>query len=211
MPLPESTNDGETAAPDSIGGEDLLRLSTVDISHKPSPHSLGNRCLRALWHLVYLLLFRTSPRPLHAWRRWLLRLFGAKLGKNTKVFSSVKIWAPWQLHMQDHSTLAPDVDCYCVAPVFVGTHSTVSQYSYLCTASHDFEHPNMMLVSSPISIGDRVWIAADVFVGPGVSVGDNTVVGARSSVFADLPASKVCVGNPARPIRDRVVRMEEGP
>ncbi|KPK65941.1 MAG: hypothetical protein AMK73_01475 [Planctomycetes bacterium SM23_32] len=180
----------------------------IDISHKPSPHGLSNRLARVLWGIAYVLLFRPSPRPAHAWRRLLLKAFGAKLGRKAKVFSSARVWAPWNLTMGEHSTIAPYVDCYCVAPVEVGAHTTVSQYCYLCTASHDFNHPNMLLTSAPIRIGSQVWLCADVFVGPGVEIGDGSVVGARSSVFDDLPAWRVCFGTPARPVRERLVRAE---
>lgn len=178
----------------------------IDISHKPSPFPLGNRAGRALWGLVYLLLFRPSPRPLHAWRRWLLRLFGARLGKGAKVFSSAKVYAPWNLAMGAHSTLAPHVDCYCAGPIRIGEHTTISQYSYLCAASHDFEHPNMPLVVGAITIGAQVWIAADVFVGPDTMIGDGAVVGARSTVLGDLPPWMLCAGTPAKPVRERAVK-----
>lgn len=184
----------------------MKRQTHIDISYKPSPHSFFNRVFRVLWGIVYLLFFRISPRPFHAWRRFILRLFGADLGKNTKVHSSVKIWAPWNLTMRDHSTLAPDVDCYCAAPITIGSHTTVSQYSFLCAATHDFEHPNMLLTTAPITIGDQVWICADVFVAPGVIIDEGVVVGARSSVFTNLPCWTVCVGSPAKPIRDRRIR-----
>ena len=130
-------------------------------------------------------------------------------GKNAKVFSTVKIWAPWNLTMGDYSTIAPDVDCYCAAPITIGSHTTVSQYSFLCAASHDFEHPNMLLTTAPIAIGDQVWVCADVFVAPGISIADGVVVGARSSVFHDLPPWMVCAGSPARPMRERKVREKE--
>ena len=108
--------------------------------------------------------------------------------------------------MGDHSTIAPDVDCYCAGPISIGSHSTVSQYSYLCGASHDFEMSNMPLEVGKIVIGPQVWIAADVFVGPNVEIGEGTVVGARSSVMRSLPGWKLCVGTPARPIRDRKLK-----
>ena len=105
--------------------------------------------------------------------------------------------------MGDHSTLADNVDCYCVDKIKIGSFSTVSQYTYLCTASHDYtdpsilEKPQMPLVTSPITIGDRVWITADVFVAPGVTIADGAVVLARSSVFHDIPSWTVVAGNPA--------------
>jgi putative colanic acid biosynthesis acetyltransferase WcaF len=111
--------------------------------------------------------------------------------------------------MQEHACIADDVDVYSVAPITVGAHSTVSQYGYLCAATHDFEDTGHPLVTAPITIGRRCWLAADVFVGPGVSIGDGTVVGARSSVFRDLPAWVVASGSPAETRRDRRLGPED--
>lgn len=111
--------------------------------------------------------------------------------------------------MGDHSFISHHVDCYCVARIELGAHVTVSQYSFLCAATHDESDPHMRLIAAPIVIGDQAWICADVFVGPGVTIGTGTVVGARSSAFKDLPDWKICFGTPARPIRDRHV-MESG-
>jgi len=107
--------------------------------------------------------------------------------------------------MGDHSCLSHYVDCYCVDRVRIGAHATVSQYSYLCTATHDESDPHMRLLTAPITIEDQAWVCADVFVGPGVTIGQGAVVGARSSVFRDLPAWKVCYGTPAHDVRDRIV------
>lgn len=172
----------------------------------PSPHSFRHRLARTVWGVVQATVFRWSPRPLFAWRRFLLSRFGARLDPRARVYPRVKIWAPWNLEMEAFATLADDVDCYCVDRIRIGRRATVSQYSYLCGATHDFEQTSRPLVPMPITIGPRAWIAADVFVGPGVTIGEGTVVGARSSVFTDLPAWKVCVGSPARPIRDVVLK-----
>jgi len=154
-----------------------------------------------------LLLFRPSPRPLHAWRRFLLRTFGAKVERGVRVYPGARIWAPWNLTLREYAVLGPDVNCYCVAPIEIGAQTTVSQYCYLCAATHDFEAPDFKLVARPITIKDQVWLCADVFVGPGVTIAQGVVVGARSSVFTDLPAWKVCHGSPAKPRRERVVRV----
>ncbi|MET4605083.1 putative colanic acid biosynthesis acetyltransferase WcaF [Bradyrhizobium sp. JR4.1] len=183
----------------------LSEQSRIDISYKPSPYSRKNQIGRVLWGVTYALLFRPSPRPLHSWRRMLLRLFGAQLGRNAKVFSSAKIWAPWNLELGDYSTIAPEVDCYSAGKISIGSNTTVSQYSYLCAASHDHNKAKMPLYTAPITIGSQVWICADVFVGPGVSIGEGTVVGARSSVFRDLPPWSICVGSPATVRGPRVV------
>jgi putative colanic acid biosynthesis acetyltransferase WcaF len=175
----------------------------------PSPHPIGNRVTRALWAIVYVLLFRPSPRFMHGWRNLLLRLFGAKLHPTARIYAKARIWLPANLIMHRNSCVSDDVDVYCVAPVTIGEYSTVSQYGYLCAASHDFEDVRHPLTTAPITIGRRCWLAADVFVAPGVTIADGAVVGARSSVFADLPAWTVCAGAPAKPIRPRAIGPKE--
>lgn len=177
--------------------------------HRLCQISLGNKLARSVWQVVWLFLYRPTPRLLHPWRCLLLRLFGAKLGKAVHPYPSARIWAPWNLEMGDHACLSEGVDCYCVAKIRIGAHSTISQYSFLCTASHDHSKASMPLVAAPIHIGERVWITADVFVGPGVTIGDGAVVTARSSVFSDLPPWMVARGNPAVPVKPR--RFQEQP
>lgn len=172
---------------------------------QPVTLSLSNKVLRLLWRTVWLALYRPTPRLLHPWRCFLLRLFGAKLGKGVHPYPTANIWAPWNLEMGDHSCLSEWVDCYSVDKVRIGPRSTISQYSFLCTASHDHSQASMPLVTSPITIGERVWVTADVFVGPGVTIGDGAVVNARSTVTRDLPAWMIASGNPAVPVRPRVL------
>jgi putative colanic acid biosynthesis acetyltransferase WcaF len=180
-----------------------IRVSREDC---PSPHSKANKLGRVLWAIVWALLFRPSPIIMLGWRRMLLRLFGARIGKGAKIMPSTKIWAPWNLTMSEEACLSHNVDCYCVAPVSIGAHATVSQYSFLCTATHDVQDPHMRLVTAPIVIGDGAWVAADVFVAPGITIEEGAVVGVRSSVFKDMPAWTICAGQPCRPIRKRELR-----
>ena len=133
----------------------------------------------------------------------LLRLFGATIGKDAHPYPSAQIWAPWNLEMGNDSCLGDHTDCYSVDKITIGPHSTVSQYSFLCTASHDYQDPSLPLVTAPIMIGAHAWIAADVFVGPGVAIGDGAVIGARSSVFRNIEPWTVVAGNPARVIKKR--------
>lgn len=169
----------------------------------PSPHSLGNRLLRFVWSVVWLFLFRPSPVCLRGWRRFLLRVFGARIGDGAYIHPSARIWAPWHLSMGKSAVLSHSVDCYCVASVTLEDYAIVSQYSFLCTASHDYTDECRPVTASPITIEARAWLCADIFVGPGVTVGHDAVVGARSSVFRDVPPWAVAVGSPARRIRDR--------
>ena len=164
-----------------------------------------NRMARALWNVTWLLLYRPSPWFCVAWRRALLRLFGAVVEEGAHPYPRCRIWAPWNLTMGKYSCLANDVDCYSVAPVKLGAHVTVSQYAFLCTATHDYEDPEFRLITRPIEIGDYAWIGARAFLAPGVSVGEGAVVGATASVFHDVPKWTVVGGNPAKVLKQRVM------
>jgi putative colanic acid biosynthesis acetyltransferase WcaF len=165
--------------------------------------SLGNKVGRMLWSIVYALFYRPTPRLMHGWRRLLLRLFGAQVGAGAHPYPRARIWAPWNLVMAPRSCLADDVDCYCVARVTLGEDVTVSQYSFLCTASHDPDLPGMPLVAAPITIGRKAWVGADVFVAPGVTIADGAVIGARSTVLQSVGQAEIVGGAPARYIRRR--------
>ncbi len=185
-------------------------LSHLDLSFR-------NRLLRVVWEGIRVLIFRPTPRPFHQWRCIVLRLFGAKIEGPCYVYPSARVWAPWNLELGRHATLADNVDCYSVEKIRVGAYSTVSQYSFLCSASHDYRDPailsgpQMPLVAAPITIGDRVWITADVFIGPGVTVNDGAVVLARSTVTKDVPAWTVMAGNPAKIQGPRELRSLSDP
>jgi len=165
--------------------------------------SLGNKLARGLWVAVWVLLFRPSPRIWHGWRRMLLRLFGARIGRKAMISPSCRVWAPWNLRMGDRGNVGPHVDLYCVATITVGEDAIVSQYSYLCATSHDYRRRPMPLLVAPITIGRNAWVCADVFVGMGVTVGEGAVVGARSSVFRDVPPWTIVAGYPVRVIGKR--------
>ena len=164
-------------------------------SLQPTRLTWQNKLLRVLWNLVRGSIYRYSPTVLHGWRCFLLRSFGARIERRAYPYPKARIWAPWNLTMGPHSCLADEVDCYCVAPIRLGAHATVSQYSYLCSASHD-HRADMALVIAPIVIEAEAWVAADVFVGPGVTIGTGAVVGARSTVMSDVEPWSVVAGSP---------------
>ena len=157
-----------------------------------------------LWWAVQATLFAWSPQVMYRWRAFLLRLFGAKVGKNVVIRPSVKITYPGKLTLGDHSWVGDDAVLYTLGDISIGTNSVISQKCYLCTGSHDYMSAHFDIHAQPIVIGDKCWLATDVFVAPGVQIGDGTVVGARSSVFKSLPANVICRGNPAVVIRERV-------
>ena len=165
--------------------------------------------MRTIWNFVYYFLFKPSPIIFHGWRCFLLRIFGASIEHPCHIYPSAIIWCPWNLIMSKNSCIAEYVRIYNVDFVKIGNSSTISQYSYLCTASHDYLDssinitPVMPLVTAPIIIGDKVWITTDVFIAPGVTIKDGTVVLARSTVLKDLPSWVVAGGYPAKIIKER--------
>ncbi len=179
-----------------------------DARTQPS-FSRGNRIGRVLWATVYWTLFRPSPRPLHAWRAFLLRLFGARMGKGTHIYPGVRIWAPWNLECGDAVGVASGAILYNQGFITLGRRAVVSQGAHLCAGTHDHEQPGFPLVTRPITVGAEAWLGAECFVMPGVVIGEGAVVGARSVVVKDTPAWMVCVGNPAKPVKPRVWRPSE--
>ncbi|MEO1996151.1 MAG: WcaF family extracellular polysaccharide biosynthesis acetyltransferase [Planctomycetaceae bacterium] len=182
--------------------ESTLEVS-VTAAENPSPHTTYNKLRRVVWWLIYTCLFRLSPRVTHRWRCFLLRLFGARVGRGVKVDPSCRIWAPWLLNLGDESAISHGADCYNVAPIHIGSHATVSQRAFLCTASHDPADPHMRLTSAPIKIGDQAWICAEAFVSPGVVIGKGAVAAARAVVTRDVAPWTIVGGNPAEVIKQR--------
>jgi len=170
-----------------------------------SPYPRHEILRRWLWLLVEKTLFRWSPRPWHGWRARLLRLFGAQIAEPgaVVVFPTVTVFFPWKLTLEPRAMLGPHVRVYNIAPIRLGYGANVSQFTHLCAGGHDYRRWELPTTFGPIVIGDNVWLAADVFVGPGVEIGELTVVGARSVVVTSLPARKICVGHPCRPIKER--------
>ena len=180
----------------------------VDLSTFENWLSPRNKIGRALWMLVSTVGFRPAfPAFLWPWRRFLLRLFGARVDRKAYVHARAEIWAPWNLEMGAFSCLAQRVNVYNTGRVVIGSHTTVSQGAYLCPGSHDISDPKFRMICSDMRIGDQVWIATEAFVGGmGVRIGEGAVVGARAVVTKDVPAWTVVAGNPAREVKKRVLR-----
>ncbi|MDA3924610.1 MAG: putative colanic acid biosynthesis acetyltransferase [Kiritimatiellae bacterium] len=178
----------------------------LNLQNYQNRHPLKTRIARLLWNGVWIFLFRPTPRGFcYGWRIFLLRLFGAKIGKGCHVLPSAKIWQPSNLAMGDYSCLSENVDCYAVDKINIGEQVVVSQGAFLCCASHDISSPIMELTYKPIVICDNVWVAAGAFVGPGVTIGEGAVVGACSVVVKSVAPWSVVVGNPARFIKKRAI------
>jgi putative colanic acid biosynthesis acetyltransferase WcaF len=161
-----------------------------------------------LWWLVQALLFHPSPQVFYGWRRFLLRAFGARVGKGVLVRPSVTVTYPWKLTLGDWSWVGDHATLYSLGEIAIGESAVVSQHVYLCAGSHDYAWITFDLVATPIRVEPEAWLAAHVFVGPGVTVGRGAVVGACSVVLKDVPEGMVCAGNPLQVLHARAPGSE---
>ena len=171
--------------------------------------TMKSRIMRAIWWGVWVILFRSSPRPFHLWRRLLLRMFGAKIGLNVNIYPTVKIWAPWALTVGDYVGVAEDVKLYNMAELIIGDRCVISQGAHLCTGSHDIDSSNFQLIAKPINIENYVWICTEAFVGPGVTIAEGCVLGARAVLVKTIDQPwTVWAGNPAakKRLREKVFK-----
>lgn len=172
-------------------------------THRDPSFPLSNRLARAMWNLVWHLLFRPSPVIMHGWRRWLLRRFGAMVGKGAHIYPAVRIWAPWNIEVGEEAGVGGCAILYSQDRIRIGRRAVVSQGAHLCTGTHDHEREGHPLVTRPIEIGDHAWVAAEAFIHPGVVIGEGAVIGARAVVIEDMPSWTVCAGHPCKPLKPR--------
>jgi putative colanic acid biosynthesis acetyltransferase WcaF len=173
------------------------------VEKDPSPWTVMDNVKRVLWMFVYAFLFRPSFHNWYGWRRFLLRALGAKVGAGVRVRASAWVEMPWNVEIGDRSIVGDRAIIYSLGKVTIGRDVMISQYAHLCAGTHDYTTPRFPLLCVPITVDDGAWVAADAFVGPGVTVGARAVVGARASAFKDVPPDTVVGGSPAKYIKPR--------
>ncbi|MEO0031022.1 MAG: hypothetical protein RIS94_780 [Pseudomonadota bacterium] len=168
--------------------------------------SIGNRLLRVVWMASWMVLARFTPPPLHGWRRLILRMFGARIGEGARIHASVSIWLPANLEVGDHALVGPGVRLYNQGRIVIGAKAVISQRAHVCASTHDVNDPHFQLVLRPVTIGARCWVAAEAFVGPGVTMGDRSVLAARGALFRATEPDAIYTGNPAVLLKYRALR-----
>jgi putative colanic acid biosynthesis acetyltransferase WcaF len=188
----------------------LTPMRYQDLRQSPVPQGFPGRSkyLIQLWYIVNATLFRMSPHVLYGWRRWLLRRFGARIGQGVKLRPSCQITYPWNVSIGDHSYIGDETILYSLGRIDIGAHVSISYRAFLCTGSHEPRNPSFPLTLGAIMVEDEAWVAADVFIFPGVRLGQGAVIGARSTVRHNMPANTISSGDPCMV---RCVRVHDIP
>ncbi|MGB0391850.1 MAG: putative colanic acid biosynthesis acetyltransferase [Salibacteraceae bacterium] len=180
-------------------------MKVQDLTKYKTPEGFRGRSaiVVQLWWMVQASLFAWSPQFLYGWRRFLLRSFGAKIGKDVIIRPDVKITYPWKVSIGNYSWIGDGVELYSLGEIEIGENVVISQKSYLCTGSHDYKDEKFPIYAKKITIKDECWLATDVYVAPGITIDKGIVVGARSSVFKNLERPGIYTGSPAKFQRER--------
>jgi putative colanic acid biosynthesis acetyltransferase WcaF len=187
-----------------------ISAETAEDPYLRPAFSLRDRLRRLIWNICWTLFYRMSPRPLHSWRSFLLRCFGATLGSDCHFYPKSKVWAPWNLICADQVTAGDGAEIYNPAPVTFGSHAIVSQDAYICAATHDYDDAAFPLVAYSMSVGAYAWICARASLAPGVTMGEGAVLGLGSVATRNLEAWTVYAGVPAIKVKERK-RFSTGP
>jgi putative colanic acid biosynthesis acetyltransferase WcaF len=186
-----------------------MSIPQVDLRSSRTRWPLKTMLRRALWQGLLTHAVRLLPRPLNSLRVMILRAAGARIGPHCLIMPGLKVLIPWNLVLDEYVAIGRDVELYNHGKIRIKSNALISQYSYLCTSSHDYTRPDMPLTYADIKIGSGCWVAAGAFVGPGVTIGDGSVIGARSVVTRSMPEWMICAGNPCKPIKARILNAND--
>jgi len=176
----------------------------VQQNRRARKYSSGEMIRRVMWKVAQP-LFRLSPRRCFGWRRFLLRCFGAKIVRSVRAHPSATIYFPWNLEAGDESAIGEHAFVYNLGRVTMGGRATISHRANICAGTHDHTKPDFPLLRPPITIGPEAWVCADAFVGPGVTIGEGAILGARAVAMKDVNPWTIVVGNPARESKRREI------
>lgn len=161
-----------------------------------SPWPFSLRLKMILWEYSWLILCSWTPKPANTWRLFWLKIFGCKIYGKPFVHQRARIQIPWNLILHDRACIGDRTNIYSLDLIEIKDSATIAQEAYLCTGTHAFDLPAQNLVTKPIIIGKKAFVGARAFILPGVTVGDNVIIGACSVVTKSIKKNLVVKGNP---------------
>lgn len=189
---------------DKLNRAELVRTIKVDLSkYDNSWYQPGNKLKRAAWFVMNVLFFNNSMALLNGFKIFLLRVFGANVGKGVVIKPSVNIKYPWKLTIGDYCWIGEDVWIDNLTTVTIGSNCCLSQGAMLLTGNHDFSKETFDLQVKPITLEDGVWIGAKSVVCPGIYCESHTVLAVSSVATTRLIAFNIYQGNPAAAVKIR--------
>ncbi|MEA2041204.1 MAG: WcaF family extracellular polysaccharide biosynthesis acetyltransferase [Bacteroidota bacterium] len=177
-------------------------LSTFDNSDYNPGAGLPER---VLWYFVNACFFTSRWLPISRFKVFLLKLFGAKIGKGVVIKPAVNIKYPWHLTIGNHVWIGENVWIDNLDKVSIGSHTTLSQGVMLLCGNHNYKSPSFDLITGAITLEDGVWIGAKSLVGPGVICRSHALLSVQSVATSDLEAYKIYRGNPAVFVKNREI------
>jgi putative colanic acid biosynthesis acetyltransferase WcaF len=188
----------------------MTKRAQIDlVSSERFPYPWKDYILRAVWRLIWLTVWRVCWHRIYFLRPFILKCFGAKVSFKSMFFGSTWIEFPWKFTCSEYSAIGPRVHIYNLGHISIGDNTVISQDAYLCAGTHKYSDPKMPLLKETIDIGASVWICAGAFIGPGVTVGEGAIVGARGVAMNDVPSWTIVAGNPARTIKKRKMTLSD--
>jgi putative colanic acid biosynthesis acetyltransferase WcaF len=156
-----------------------------------------------LWYFLGDRLVRSDWLPFSGFKVWVLRRFGAQIGRQVRLKNGIRVKFPWRLTVGDRTWIGEGVWIDNLAPVTIGSDVCLSQGAYLCTGNHDWSREDFRLRTAPICLEDQVWLAAKTTVAPGVTIGRGAVVVLGSTVLRSLEPWTIYGGHPAIALKPR--------
>ena len=184
-----------------------LRIkNTEQKSRGASAWTLREAVVVRVWEVYWFVFLRWTPKKLNRLRLFSLRIFGARIFGRPFVFSSARIYAPFNLELHDHSCIGPNAFIYNLGEVVLNENCVISQDAVLCGGTHDLSTLRLPLLVGDIEIEREAFVGMRAMILPGLTVGAGAVVGAGAIVTKDVEPFAVVGGNPAKVIKKRVLR-----
>jgi putative colanic acid biosynthesis acetyltransferase WcaF len=185
-------------------------VTHVDLSTHANPDFDPGRSfpLRGLWVIVEALILLNPMLTSYRLKRWILRLFGAQIGRGVVIKPNVHVKYPWRLELGDHSWIGERSWIDNFVTVRIGSNVCISQGAYLCTGNHDWSDRSFRRFVESITVEDGAWVGAFTRIAPGLTVGEEAVVTLGSVLLSDAEPHGVYTGNPAELVRERRFSIE---